>query len=439
MKQPSPSSRWIGRILRDKWRIDRRIARGGMGTVYAATHRNNGSSVAIKVLHPEHSRDEDTKSRFLQEGYAANQVNHPGVVRVIDDDTTEEGLTFLVMELLEGELLEQCRIRKGGKLPWTEVHDWADQLLDVLAAAHAKGVVHRDIKPENIFVTTEGRLKVLDFGFARLKSGSTREPTATGFLLGTPGFMAPEQAIGNRGMIDAQTDLWAVGATLFILLSGHPVHEGESAAELLVAAANFPVRSIATLEPGLPVQWQAIVDRALAFEKRDRFPDARSMQNALRAISRTPTTAGPVETENQATYSAPEERSSATISIAGDEPTLMEHLPAGLVAGLREVPFNREAPPSESTIVMDGRPLPPGGFQSGPRPSVPAAIHRPPHPHPMARTPRADDARLVAPPARGSVRDVSSGSSRVLSFLVVAVITMVIVVVTGLLVVLGSD
>src|SRR5215207_9415095 len=136
MAQPIQDSRWVGRILRDRWRIDGRIARGGMGTVFAATHKNNGNTAAIKILHAEFSRDEDTRSRFLQEGYAANQVNHPGVVRIIDDDVTEDGHAFLVMELLEGELLEQRRIRKGGRLPLTDVFEVGEQLLDVLAAAH---------------------------------------------------------------------------------------------------------------------------------------------------------------------------------------------------------------------------------------------------------------------------------------------------------------
>ncbi|MBX3193418.1 MAG: serine/threonine protein kinase, partial [Labilithrix sp.] len=181
-----------------------------MGTVYAATHKNNGSRAAIKVLHPEFARDPDTRSRFLQEGYAANQVNHPGVVRILDDDTTEDGHSYLVMELLEGEVLETRRQRKGGRLPLADVYEVGEQLLDVLAAAHDKGIVHRDIKPENLFVTHQGRLKVLDFGFAQMKSGFRTEQTATGFLLGTPGFMSPEQAVGNRAQIDAQTDIWAV-------------------------------------------------------------------------------------------------------------------------------------------------------------------------------------------------------------------------------------
>ena len=282
--------RWIGRVLRDKWRIDARISRGGVGTVYAATHKNNGSRAAIKVLHPEFSRDVDTRSRFLQEGYAANQVNHPGVVRILDDDTSEDGHAYLVMELLEGELLETRRIRKGGRLPLSDVYEVGEQLLDVLAAAHEKGIVHRDIKPDNLFITHEGRLKVLDFGFAQMKSSFRTEQTATGFLLGTPGFMSPEQAIGNRPQIDAQTDIWAVGATLFTLISGEPVHAGESAAEMLVAAANFPPRSLATVTNGLNPRLVSVVDRALAFDKANRWPNARSMQFALREAGGKQTT-----------------------------------------------------------------------------------------------------------------------------------------------------
>jgi serine/threonine-protein kinase len=282
--EPS-TRRWIGRVLRDRWRIDARISRGGVGTVYAATHKNNGSRAAIKVLHPEFSRDPDTRSRFLQEGYAANQVNHPGVVRILDDDTTEDGHPYLVMELLEGELLEARRIRKGGTLPLADVYEVGEQLLDVLAAAHEKQIVHRDIKPDNLFITQEGRLKVLDFGFAQMRSSFRSEQTATGFLLGTPGFMSPEQAIGDRPQIDAQTDVWAVGATLFTLISGEPVHAGESAAEMLVAAANLPPRSLATVTNGLNPRLVKIVDRAVAFHKIDRWPNARMMQLALREVS----------------------------------------------------------------------------------------------------------------------------------------------------------
>src|SRR5262249_49393791 len=140
---------------------------GGMAAVYAATHRNK-KRFAVKVLHSDHSRDQDVRARFLQEGYAANHIEHPGAVSVIDDEVTDDGAAFLVMELLIGETFEARWARHGQKLDPAEVLGFTEQLLDVLAAAHTKGVVHRDIKPENVFLTREGQIKVLDFGIARI-------------------------------------------------------------------------------------------------------------------------------------------------------------------------------------------------------------------------------------------------------------------------------
>ncbi len=498
MKPQIHESRWTGKVLRDKWHIDGRIARGGMGTVFQATHRNNGSLAAIKILHPQFSRDSDTRSRFLQEGYAANQVNHPGVVRIIDDDVTEEGLAYLVMELLEGELLEQRRIRKGGKLPLAEVYELADQLLDVLAAAHDKDIVHRDIKPDNIFLTTQGRIKVLDFGFAQMKSGFRTETTATGFLLGTPGFMAPEQAIGNRPLIDARTDIWAAGATLFMLLTGQPVHPGESPAEMLVAAANYPVRAISTLEPGLPTKLAAAIDKALAFDKKDRWVDARSLQAALRAvpgrappkepIRRSIVDIGerynrPVSPEDSTELDSldaleaieddalhPAEGERPTLAVASDDETIARPSPAGPFPatdpstrragssfGIGDVGFDAQST-GESTIVMHNRPRHPD------RPSLPAprpAAGLPPFP----MRPSGHDFAPLTPPSfpasgRPSMPSASFGDapsyrapqlaptvpigrakppSRVLVYIVVAGITMIVVILTGLLVILASD
>lgn len=484
----SHESRWVGRVLRDKWRIDGRIARGGMGTVFAATHKNNGSTAAIKILHPEFSRDQDTRSRFLQEGYAANQVNHPGVVRILDDDVTEEGLAYLVMELLEGELLEQRRIRKGGKLPLAEVYELADQLLDVLAAAHAKGIVHRDIKPDNIFLTRQGRLKVLDFGFAQMKTGFRKEQTATGFLLGTPGFMAPEQATGNRPLIDAQTDIWAVGATLFILLTGQPVHDGESAAEMLVAAANFPVRSISTLEPALPTKLRAAVDRALAFKKSDRWPDARSMQTALRNVPGRQPVAEPtpersrwgrsipdderyglrggaiedssaldqieeldtdelVERSVETQSPHPADRDGPTLAFDGDGPTIAARSPVA-----DEIPNLDDFPVSDTTVIMDGRPRRPGSLAPPVAPPSRQDVH-PPHRLSMpsyvpggpipggehALHPPAEEQPFLAARVQPAPPGRAGGGSPVLRLVLVAGITMIVVILTGLLVILGSD
>ncbi len=219
---------------------------GGMAAVYAATHRN-GKRVAVKMLHPEFSHDEDVRTRFLQEGYAANTIQHDGAVSVLDDDLAPDGSAFIVMEMLEGETVEQRWERSGQRLPLGEVLGIADQLLDVLVAAHAKSVVHRDIKPENLFVTKTGAVKVLDFGIAKVfeRQQSRQSATRAGMVMGTPAFMAPEQALAHWDEVDGRTDLWAVGATMFMLLSGQHVHEAQSSQEQLILSATAPARSLA--------------------------------------------------------------------------------------------------------------------------------------------------------------------------------------------------
>jgi serine/threonine-protein kinase len=277
----------VGQVLRDKYRIDRVLGVGGMAAVYAVTHRNQ-KQFAVKVLHTELSYREDIRSRFLREGYAANSVRHPGAVAVLDDDVAEDGSAFLVMELLEGASVEALSEQAGGRIAESYVTGIAHQLLDTIASAHAQGIVHRDIKPANLFLTREGQLKVLDFGIARVRdvaSGTTSGATGTGVLLGTPAFMAPEQAIGKSNEIDAQTDLWAVGATLFTLLSGHLVHAGETPSHLVILAATTPARPLASLAPHVPPPLAAIVDRALAFQKSDRWPNALAMRDAVRDAS----------------------------------------------------------------------------------------------------------------------------------------------------------
>src|SRR5579859_4899448 len=158
-------------VLKRKWRIVRLLGVGGMAAVYEAVHVN-GSRVAIKQLHLELSLDAELRERFLREGYAANKVEHPGAVRVIDDDCAEDGSVFLIMELLEGETLAM-RVKRIGKMSEASVLVMADLLLEVLAAAHDKGIVHRDVKPENVFVTRDGGLKLLDFGVARVREATT--------------------------------------------------------------------------------------------------------------------------------------------------------------------------------------------------------------------------------------------------------------------------
>jgi eukaryotic-like serine/threonine-protein kinase len=273
----------VGSILKDKWRLDALLGVGGMAAVYAATHRNK-KRVALKVLHAAYSANE-TRTRFLREGYAANVIEHPGAVSVLDDDVSEDGSAFLVMELLEGETLDQRWERHARRLPPHEVLRFADELLDVLAAAHAKGIVHRDIKPENLFVQRDGTLKVLDFGIARVfeTRADAKQATRAGQVIGTPAFMAPEQALARWDEIDGRTDLYAVGATLFTLISGRHVHEAENGTAQLVYTATRQASSLGAVVQGIPPSVIAVIDRALSFNREQRWPDARNMQGAVRA------------------------------------------------------------------------------------------------------------------------------------------------------------
>jgi serine/threonine protein kinase len=276
----------LGSTLQGKYRLDRVLGIGGMATVFAATHRNQ-AELAVKVLHPELSLRDDLRKRFLREGYVGNSVKHPGAVLVVDDDIAEDGSAFLVMELLRGQTLEEVWERAERRLSTRVVTALTVQLLEVLAAAHEKSIIHRDLKPANIFLTIDGSLKVLDFGIARLRDavGGSEHATRTGTLMGTPAFMAPEQAQAVAAEIDGQTDLWAVGATMYTLLSGQLVHDGDNSSQLLIKAGTTRARPLLSVAPDVEPQIADIVDRALAFEKPGRWPGAEAMRDALLTAS----------------------------------------------------------------------------------------------------------------------------------------------------------
>ncbi len=273
---------WVGKALRRKWHLDALIGTGGMANVYAATHRN-GRRGAIKLLKPELNVHAEVRERFLREGYVANRIQHPGLVGIVDDDETEDGLAFLVMELLSGESL-QDRLARDPAVPPAEALFIADQVLDVLQAAHEAQVVHRDIKPGNIFVLDDGRVKLLDLGLARVLEGRKAAVAMTqkGMVLGTVPFMAPEQAQGKPELVTAQSDIYALGATLFFVLSGQYVHEHENKMDRLLATMRDPARSLARAADGIPSSVVRVVDRALAFRPRDRWGSAAEMQEAVR-------------------------------------------------------------------------------------------------------------------------------------------------------------
>jgi serine/threonine-protein kinase len=285
----------VGQTLNEKWRLDELLGAGGMAAVYRATHRN-GMQAAIKLLHAELSMDTALRKRFLREGYVANAVKHSGAVEVLDDGVTEDGELYLVMELLEGMTLHTRWEKMNRHFSPRETLSVAHSVLGILVAAHAKGIVHRDIKPDNIFLTRDKRIKLLDFGLARLrdkepaagakaKLGRIDTPTGTGKgeLLGTPSFMAPEQALARTEEIDARTDVWSVGATMFTLITGQPVHQAATPREQLIMAATKPAPSILDIDETVPEPVRGVVDRALAFNKVARWPDAKAMLQAVDA------------------------------------------------------------------------------------------------------------------------------------------------------------
>lgn len=272
----------VGHMLHEKWRLDRLIAVGGMGAVYVATHRN-GMRGAVKILDESLGQSITDRERFRREGRLANGVHHSGVVRVLDDDETADGTAYLVMELLEGATLEELAERAGGKLPAIDVIAYGLQVLSMLAEAHASGIIHRDIKPENLLLTNDGIVKVLDFGIAgMLARDSSAKLTRTGELIGTPAFMSPEQARGRTELVDEQSDLYGLGASLFTLMSGKLVHEGAGTmAELLALTITCDARSLRDVMPDAPDALVRAIDRALAREKSDRWANAAAMRAAL--------------------------------------------------------------------------------------------------------------------------------------------------------------
>ncbi len=271
----------LGGVLGRKYRLERVLGVGGMGAVYEAVHRNGSARRREEVLHRAYATSEDILRRFVREGLLANRIAHEGVVRIVDDDRAEDGSVYLVMELLDGATCRELADQQGGRLTARDALAVTRDVLRVLEVTHRAGIVHRDIKPNNVFVTRAGEVKLLDFGIARLMDRTVPldAVTRTGVALGTPGFMCPEQVLGRTADIDARSDVWAVGATVFNLLSGEHVHLG-TAQEIAVFTATRPPRVLREVA-GAPAALSNLVDRALALAPEARWPSARAMLDAL--------------------------------------------------------------------------------------------------------------------------------------------------------------
>lgn len=271
----------IGATVDRRYLLKREIARGGAGAVFEAEHLFTKRSVALKLLLPEQRAAAEPRARLLREALALTAARHPGVVAALDAGETDDGTPYLVLELLEGRSVEGIlAVRR--KIGAAEVAWVGAAICDALAAAHRGGIIHRDIKPSNVFVARDeqGRevVKLFDFGVARVPSESNKL-TQDGALLGTPEYMAPEQLLARE--VDARTDLYAVGVSLYECLTGAVPFEGNFG-EVLLKVSTESLPPIRQKAPDVPVELATAIERVLAREAADRFPDAQTFAQALR-------------------------------------------------------------------------------------------------------------------------------------------------------------
>jgi len=278
----------IGRTL-GHYRIVDKIGEGGMGVVYRAHDERLDRDVAIKVLHASVAQDADRLARFEREAKAVAKLDHPNIL-AIHDFGTDEDVTYAVTELLDGQDLRQCVPASG--MPWRKVAEIAATIADGIAAAHGKGIVHRDLKPENVFVTSDGRIKVLDFGLAQMKEPVDEEAetrtltpagTVAGTVMGTMGYMSPEQLRGKQ--VDARSDIFALGCVLYEMLSGKAAFLRGNTAETTVAILKEEPLSLSNSAKTLPSEFERAVRRCLEKSPEARFQSAADLAFNLSSIS----------------------------------------------------------------------------------------------------------------------------------------------------------
>jgi serine/threonine-protein kinase len=279
----------IGLVLQGTYRIERPITSGGMGTLYEASHLRLSRRFAVKILSPTMAVHPEALKRFQREADVTSALGHPNILEVVDFNKTEDGIPYIVMELLEGEDLGQ-RLERVERLSLAEAGGIFSQVASALTAAHAQGIVHRDLKPPNIFLCRRaGRddfVKVVDFGISKVL-GNDVNMTRTNVILGSPAHMAPEQAAGRPSEVDERSDIYALGAILYEMLSGQPPLMEETLPKLLDLVLTVDPAPLRSLRPEVPAAIEAAVARALRKRREDRFqtmPEfADSVERALEA------------------------------------------------------------------------------------------------------------------------------------------------------------
>ncbi len=296
----------VGQVIHNKYRLLRLIGDGGMGSVFEARHEVLGTTVALKFLHPELSRRAGLVQRFLQEARVSAQIQSPHVVRVTDVDQNPNGQAFIVMEYLEGKTLQTLYeelYHARQRLSYADALEYAMQMLEGVEAAHTAGVVHRDLKPDNVIIARgkkgEPLLKLLDFGIAKLKvTGQLdRGLTRPGIIMGTPEYMAPEQAY-SADTVDARADIFSLGVMVFEMLAGRRPVGGDEPHQIATAYLTRNIAKLLDLAPHLPAELAAAIHRAMGPKPEDRFNSVAELRAAIEPFwlatrpAATPTPAG---------------------------------------------------------------------------------------------------------------------------------------------------
>lgn len=329
-----------GSIIGERYRVLGHLGTGGMGAVYRVEHTMMSKQLALKLLRPELSTQPSVIERFEREARSAARLDHAHIVRITDFGKTSDGALFMVMELVEGLSLSEHLVRRG-PLPIDRALTLLDQILDALAHAHANAVIHRDVKPANIMLTEAApgatgptRAKLVDFGIAKITAREADDTglTQVGAVIGTPRYMSPEQAAGEA--IDLRTDLYAVGVLAFELLTGRAPFEGTSSVEVLSKhlTAAVPPMLMQGVDPARKAALEAVVRKALAKRREERFATAEALREALREASESGGPAG-TRSDRPRAELARGERTHALREMAGSALAAARRLPRRIQLG----------------------------------------------------------------------------------------------------------
>jgi len=419
----------VGQVISSKYKLLRLLGDGGMGSVYEAEHLRLGTHVAIKVLHSDLARRSGLIDRFLQEARVSAQIRSPHVVQVTDVESTHDGIAYIVMELLQGEPLSSLEKRER-TLSVPVACEYTLQILQALEAAHSLGVVHRDLKPDNVFVTFDGTkpvVKLIDFGIAKLKraegaaGAGQKNLTVAGMMMGTPEYMAPEQAYSATD-VDARADLYSVGVMLYEMLSGQTPAQGDDPRIVVLKVERGEVTPLVHVAPNVPPEVAGLVHRAMAPRPELRFSSAAEMRLALEAVlsGKRPATA--------------KIGASAVIAASNVQP------PLNLGHALGQAPPNRAAEigtgtvmgaPAEAALVSHGSERPPAVDPNAQRPGTGTARAAPLSPYDLqqAQAQQAQQAPMhqgpspyahTPPPMNSRLPQKSGGAGLIIALAVVA-------------------